>query len=196
MIYVIGERRTGEVKIGTAVDPVARLAQLQNAHPRRLVLQLALPGNEREEKHLHRAFASKRLLGEWFDFGDEDAVIAVATASAAPLALIEDAAVRPTTRKRRKSRQAAREPATTLRHVRAAFASSPADWLPTSTLLEHLRQAAPKDGWLAMGDRAAAMALATDLYACSSLCRPVKGWIPAEDRPVQGYRFRTLPAAA
>lgn len=60
----VGER--GPIKIGTAVNPLARLKGLQVAHHRKLVLLATLPGNARSEAEIHRAFRSQRIGGEWF----------------------------------------------------------------------------------------------------------------------------------
>jgi hypothetical protein len=77
VIYVIGEQRHGVVKIGKSDDPMARLRDLQIANPRQLHLLVALPGDRAAELLYHKHFASKRVQGEWFDFGNEDAVTAV-----------------------------------------------------------------------------------------------------------------------
>lgn len=92
MIYVIGEFRTGVVKIGRTNNPQYRLAELQTSNPRRLRLLLVVPGGSQVERALHAHFASKRVRGEWFDFGDEDAVSAVAGAN---VQVVEPEAGRP-----------------------------------------------------------------------------------------------------
>ncbi len=93
MIYVMGEAPTGVVKIGTAVNPVERLKQIQAGHPQPLRVQLAMPGDRHTEAWLHEHFAQLRVSErEWFDFGDEDATCAVVAALAARNATPQDAA--------------------------------------------------------------------------------------------------------
>lgn len=81
MIYVMGEAPTGVVKIGTAINPVERLKQIQAGYPRPLRLLLALPGGRETETYLHRCFHERRVSErEWFEFGEDDAVAAVVAA--------------------------------------------------------------------------------------------------------------------
>lgn len=72
-VYVIGDVHGRECKIGKAVDPVARLAQLQTGNPMALfihrVFWLRRGDADAVEIQAHR-FAGKyhkRLQGEWFE---------------------------------------------------------------------------------------------------------------------------------
>lgn len=66
-VYFIGpERGDAPVKIGTARNPVRRLAGLQSGHYERLVILGLLPGSFKFEKELHETFARDRVRGEWF----------------------------------------------------------------------------------------------------------------------------------
>jgi hypothetical protein len=76
-IYVIGTGRDGVVKIGIARDPGARLRELQTGNPQPLRLLGLIPGDGKLERRLHEHFATRCIAGEWFDFGEFDAVAAV-----------------------------------------------------------------------------------------------------------------------
>ena len=64
-VYFISD---GElVKIGVSVDPFSRLAELQVANGRPLVLLGDIPGGTKIERALHKRFARLRRGGEWFE---------------------------------------------------------------------------------------------------------------------------------
>lgn len=76
-VYLIQETYTQQVrgdcavKIGLAVDPLRRVAELQTGNARRLRLFMKIgPLSEKRaaaiEKKLHRRFKEWRLVGEWF----------------------------------------------------------------------------------------------------------------------------------
>jgi hypothetical protein len=65
-VYFLRIGSDGPVKIGSSRDPAARQADLQTAHPDKLVLLGAVGGGRGEELRLHRKFSSLRLMGEWF----------------------------------------------------------------------------------------------------------------------------------
>jgi len=69
-VYVIGWRKQGPVKIGTAFNPVARLAELQCGSPYRLRIWFAavVPAGlaHRAEVGCHRTLKASRMTGEWF----------------------------------------------------------------------------------------------------------------------------------
>lgn len=69
-VYFITCRHTGTVKIGSSVEPRARLKELQTAHPFELKVEAVLPGGCAEERDMHRRFADERLKGEWFKLTD------------------------------------------------------------------------------------------------------------------------------
>jgi len=65
-IYFLRAGADGPIKIGSALCPPARMAQLQTGCPQRLELifhALAQPGME---SLLHRRFAPVRVHGEWY----------------------------------------------------------------------------------------------------------------------------------
>lgn len=66
LVYFV-EASTGEIKIGIAVSPSKRLAELQTGSPAKLHLLAAIPGGVEREADLHAQFASARIHGEWFD---------------------------------------------------------------------------------------------------------------------------------
>lgn len=69
-VYFITCRQTGTVKIGSSLEPNARLKEIQTGHPFDLKLEAVLPGGFDEENDMHRRFADERLKGEWFTITD------------------------------------------------------------------------------------------------------------------------------
>ena len=77
-VYVIGGE-VGPVKIGTTVDPDARLAQLRSTSASTLVpdevnrdalaLLYVTEGDRWLESRLHHVFGPARVAGEWFNLG-------------------------------------------------------------------------------------------------------------------------------
>ena len=82
-VYVVGSDETGHrVKIGWSDNPERRLGQLQTGAPYVLRLLDKHFGLSRKlEDFLHDEFASLRIHGEWFDFGDRDPLPLVAEAA-------------------------------------------------------------------------------------------------------------------
>ncbi len=72
LVYFIGA--FGRVKIGRTNDLDRRLAELQTGCPTKMELlhSIETPQPHVLETKLHRIFAHKRLIGEWFDLGAED----------------------------------------------------------------------------------------------------------------------------
>jgi len=68
-VYLIEEAPDGYTKIGVSVDPQGRLATLQTASSRPLVLRYTVKLDDPNalEHQLHHDFARHRLKGEWFD---------------------------------------------------------------------------------------------------------------------------------
>jgi len=64
-IYFIGGE-DGPIKIGIAVNPSARLKELQTGHPARLSVLATVLGPDSLEGDYHVRFAEHRLEGEWF----------------------------------------------------------------------------------------------------------------------------------
>jgi hypothetical protein len=69
-VYFATCRQTGTVKIGSSLEPYARLKELQTAHPFELKIEAILPGGTDEEWEYHRRFADERLKGEWFKLSE------------------------------------------------------------------------------------------------------------------------------
>lgn len=80
LVYVIGSRDHRHVKIGHSADVAARRDALQTGSPFRLEVLLTVQGGERLENALHHRFADNRREGEWFDFGERDALAEITAA--------------------------------------------------------------------------------------------------------------------
>jgi hypothetical protein len=65
-VYFIQADDGGPIKIGWALDPIARLKELQVGCPEPLSLLMTLADEGGLETQLHRRFATLRLRGEWF----------------------------------------------------------------------------------------------------------------------------------
>jgi hypothetical protein len=65
-VYMIQAGPFGDIKIGFANDPIARMRQLQTSMPHKLRLVRVFEGTMDDEKELHRKFATARKAGEWF----------------------------------------------------------------------------------------------------------------------------------
>lgn len=66
-VYFIQGESGGPIKIGKAVNPTQRLAQLQTGfHEQLKILGLIPNGGVATEKQLHERFAQYRVKGEWF----------------------------------------------------------------------------------------------------------------------------------
>lgn len=65
-VYMLQAGAFGDIKIGVATDPLARMKQLQTSMPKKLRLVRVLDGGPAEEKAIHARFAANRLAGEWF----------------------------------------------------------------------------------------------------------------------------------
>ncbi len=66
MVYFIQDTHTGNIKIGYAADPQARLATLQTGCPSTLILLGSIPGGLEGERALHSRFRKHRVRGEWY----------------------------------------------------------------------------------------------------------------------------------
>lgn len=68
MIYflrAINDR--GPIKIGFAIEPPKRLAEIQRMSPAQLKILKAIEGDRMREAEIHRHFSYFRKYGEWFD---------------------------------------------------------------------------------------------------------------------------------
>ena len=76
-VYFITCREVNAVKIGSSLEPAARLPEIQFGCPLELKLEAILPGGHEEEFAFHRRFSELRLRGEWFTINEMiDAIIA------------------------------------------------------------------------------------------------------------------------
>lgn len=64
--YFVQAKNGGPIKLGYALDPEARLRELQVGNPQQLVIRRLIPGGHGTEFALHHHFAKARLRGEWF----------------------------------------------------------------------------------------------------------------------------------
>jgi hypothetical protein len=65
-VYFIEAGKGGDIKIGVANDVDRRMRSLQSATTKTLRLIVAIPGDQADERGLHRRFNHERLNGEWF----------------------------------------------------------------------------------------------------------------------------------
>ena len=70
-VYFIADADNKYVKIGHSYDPQKRLADLQTSNPLTLRIVRQQPGGVREEKMLHKAWAHRRVNGEWFHYDEQ-----------------------------------------------------------------------------------------------------------------------------
>ncbi|MEU8920348.1 GIY-YIG nuclease family protein [Kitasatospora sp. NPDC048545] len=80
--YAITDRSQPFVKIGCSQNVRQRLSALQTSWPGHLEVLWMGPGGAALETHLHDAFASRRVRGEWFDFSGCAAAALIAEAAA------------------------------------------------------------------------------------------------------------------
>lgn len=78
-IYIISSSSNGPVKIGISDDPDRRLRQLQTGHPTLLAIHhrepVEKPTHARMlERFIHDTLSPKRMIGEWFNIGTQDAI--------------------------------------------------------------------------------------------------------------------------
>lgn len=66
MIYFIQPVSGGLIKIGYAINPQKRLAEIQRMSPATLRILATIEGDRKREAELHRQYASLRIYGEWF----------------------------------------------------------------------------------------------------------------------------------
>jgi len=74
-VYAVRAEGTSNVKIGVSKNVKARVAALQTASPHPLVLIGCFPGEESDERRLHRLLNHRHLRGEWFDFQEHEGVL-------------------------------------------------------------------------------------------------------------------------
>lgn len=65
-IYFVQGESGGAIKIGTTLNPVARMQSLQTGFPEELKLLAIIPGDAGRERKIHEYFGKFRLKGEWF----------------------------------------------------------------------------------------------------------------------------------
>lgn len=90
-VYFVQAREGGPVKIGLAVDPLARLGELQCGNPAELEIAEVILGSKDTEESQHHHWREARLRGEWFGRGYEEAILAIAqTTSLMQIELLAD----------------------------------------------------------------------------------------------------------
>lgn len=72
MVYFVRDDTNGRIKIGTALNPLSRLRDLQTGSSVPLRLLGIYPGGREAEQASHLTRASRRLAGEWFDDRDRE----------------------------------------------------------------------------------------------------------------------------
>ena len=65
-VYFIQSGDSGPIKIGVAVNPEGRRANLQIGSAETLFIRRVIDGDARVERYLHEKFTHLRLSGEWF----------------------------------------------------------------------------------------------------------------------------------
>lgn len=76
-VYFATIREINAVKIGSSLEPFARLAEIQTHCPLPVVIEAILPGGCEEEFTFHRRFADDHIRGEWFAINEMiEAIIA------------------------------------------------------------------------------------------------------------------------
>jgi hypothetical protein len=82
-VYFIQSEDGGPVKIGQAVNPAKRLAELQCGNPAELVIRAVVLAGVETEKVIHGSWrSSAHVRGEWYGQGFEQALISLAHAAA------------------------------------------------------------------------------------------------------------------
>jgi hypothetical protein len=71
MIYFIRPKAGGRIKIGTTIRLSERLKQLAWESGEELDVLAVADGSHSEERNLHRRFAHLRIVGEWFEAGED-----------------------------------------------------------------------------------------------------------------------------
>lgn len=70
MVYVVRDDAMGRIKIGTSLNPLQRLRDLQTGSSTPLRLLALFPGGRYAEQQFHKLHPDRRLDGEWFEDGD------------------------------------------------------------------------------------------------------------------------------
>ena len=66
MVYFVQQGNKGPIKIGTSINPLRRLSELQTSHHEQLNIIGVVEGDKTVEKVFHKLFEKFRLYGEWF----------------------------------------------------------------------------------------------------------------------------------
>lgn len=72
MVYVVRDDANSRIKIGTALNPLARLRDLQTGSSVPLHLIAMFAGGRKSERSFQETWAMRRLQGEWFDDADRE----------------------------------------------------------------------------------------------------------------------------
>jgi len=184
-VYFIQAGVAGPIKIGLAVDPRERMANLQTGHYERLVLLGVLPGDATSEQEIHRRVASSRLHGEWFRPSDEVLSIVAVSSMDVNSAMAASIALRTERREKR----------IVLRRQEAASAAVDAATTPDSGAVEQGPRASPGAIFRGPTTRAARAAspIGVEHRAIEAALRSANGDIDRAARTL-GHTRRTLVA--
>jgi hypothetical protein len=109
-VYFVTCREANAVKIGSSLEPHARLHEIQRGCPLELRLEAVLPGGHEEEFALHARFADIRLHGEWFTINEMiEAIIAVNPVSPPPENALKHRGVKAAERRRLRAERMRKE---------------------------------------------------------------------------------------
>ena len=72
MVYFVRDDISQRIKIGTSLNPLGRLNDLQTGSSVRLRIMAMCGGGRKAEREFHQIFAKRRLQGEWFDDADRE----------------------------------------------------------------------------------------------------------------------------
>lgn len=71
LIYFIGSENPLTIKIGFTTNLTKRIKSLQTGFPRKLIVYGIAFGDQQTERKLHKHFAKRKSLGEWFYLDEE-----------------------------------------------------------------------------------------------------------------------------
>ena len=83
-VYFVTCREANAVKIGSSLEPHARLSEIQWGCPLALKLEAVLPGGVEQEFAFHARFSDIRIRGEWFTINEMIEAIIAANPPRAP----------------------------------------------------------------------------------------------------------------
>lgn len=89
-VYFATCREVNAVKIGSSLEPICRLLEIQICCPLLITIEAILPGGCEEEFSFHRRFADDHIRGEWFTINEMiEAIIAANPAPPMPESVVK-----------------------------------------------------------------------------------------------------------